>query len=192
MPDQKTQDGLNSRPPEADQGTKTPDTASAPVDQRTLYQRSRCLFSGSYTHGIDAKGRLIIPASFREELGTPFVIAPTPDFQAVALYPAQEWVRQEEKLEALADLDARAIRLINQFSKYSYKDSETDLQGRLLLPQKMRSKYLDNVRDVEISGAKTYIRIVSAEAGEEEDELFNKDFPDPLAFIAELQQRGRS
>ena len=45
---------------------------------------------------------------------------------------------------------------------------------------------------VEISGAKTYIRIVSAEAGELEDERFNEDFPDPLAFIAELQQRGRS
>ena len=82
--------------------------------------------------------------------------------------------------------------MINQFSKYSYKDSETDLQGRLLLPQKLRTKYLENVRDVEISGAKTFIRIVSAEAGELEDERFNEDFPDPLTFIAELQQHGRS
>ena len=191
MPDQENKDGLTGRPPEADRAEAQPASGQG-QDLRSLYQKSRCLFSGSYTHGIDAKGRLIIPANFREDLGPKFVVAPTPDFQAVAIYPVEEWIRQEEKLEALADLDARAIRLINQFSKYSYKDSETDLQGRLLLPQKMRSKYLDNVRDVEISGAKTYIRIVSAQAGEEEDELFNKDFPDPLAFIAELQQRGRS
>ena len=190
MPDHEKHDGLPGRPPEAGQGTEQASTAQ-PADLRSLYQQSRCLFSGSYTHGIDAKGRLIIPATFREDLGPQFVVAPTPDFQAIAVYPAQEWIRQEEKLEALADLDARAIRLINQFSKYSYKDSETDLQGRLLLPQKLRSKYLENVKDVEISGAKTYIRIVSAEAGEREDELFSQDFPDPLAFIAELQQRGR-
>lgn len=191
MPDHEKQDGLSGHPPEADRAETQP--ASGQTDDlRSLYQKSRCLFSGSYTHGIDAKGRLIIPATFREDLGPKFVVAPTPDFQAVAIYPVEEWIRQEEKLEALADLDARAIRLINQFSKYSYKDSETDLQGRLLLPQKMRSKYLNNVRDVEISGAKTYIRVVSAEAGEQEDELFNRDFPDPLAFIAELQQRGRT
>ena len=188
MPDQEKQDGAQGRPQAQNQGSEAP----AAADYQSLYHQSRCLFSGSYTHGIDAKGRLIIPATFREELGASFVVAPTPDFQAIAVYPAREWIRQEEKLEALADLDARAIRLINQFSKYSYKDSETDLQGRLLLPQKIRSKYLDGVRDVEISGAKTYIRIVSAEAGEREDELFAQDFPDPLAFIAELQQRGRS
>ena len=191
MPDHEKHDGLSGQPPEADQGNAQP-AAGSSADLRSLYQKSRCLFSGSYTHGIDAKGRLIIPATFREDLGPKFVVAPTPDFQAVAIYPVEEWIRQEEKLEALADLDARAIRLINQFSKYSYKDSETDLQGRLLLPQKLRAKYLENVRDVEISGAKTFIRIVSAEAGEREDELFSQDFPDPLAFIAELQQRGRS
>ena len=191
MPDQEKQDSLRGQAPEAGQSAAQAAAADQSASLRSLYQKSRCLFSGSYTHGIDAKGRLIIPAGFREELGAQFVVAPTPDFQAIALYPAQEWIRQEEKLEALADLDARAIRLINQFSKYSYKDSETDLQGRLLLPQKMRSKYLENVRDVEISGAKTYIRIVSAEAGEREDTQFSEDFPDPLSFIAELQQRGR-
>ena len=191
MPDQNQQDGLNGQPAAAKGGANGPEHTDTPAEIRALYKRSRCLFSGSYTHGIDAKGRLIIPASFRDELGPLFVVAPTPDFQAVALYPAQEWVHQEEKLEALADLDARAERLISMFSKYSYKDSETDQQGRLLLPQKMRSKYLDGVKDVEISGAKTYIRIVSADEGERQDERFAADFPDPLAFIAQLQQNAR-
>ena len=36
-------------------------------------------FVGSYTHGIDAKGRMIIPASFREPLGSRFAVAPTPE-----------------------------------------------------------------------------------------------------------------
>ena len=106
MPDQENKDGLTGRPPEADRAEAQPASGQG-QDLRSLYQKSRCLFSGSYTHGIDAKGRLIIPATFREDLGPKFVVAPTPDFQAVAIYPVEEWIRQEEKLEALADLDAQ-------------------------------------------------------------------------------------
>ena len=152
-------------------------------------RRAHCLFSGSYTHGVDAKGRMIIPAPFREALGERFVVAPTPDFQAIALYPTEEWIARQEQLEDLAELDARAQRLIDRFNKFSYTDSETDVQGRLLLPQKMRAKYLGNSRNVEISGAKTHIRVVNEETGAVEDETFERDFPDPLAFMAELQTR---
>ena len=148
-------------------------------------------FSGSYVHGIDAKGRIIIPAMFREALGERFVVALTPDFKNVAIYPFSEWMAQQDKLEKLAALDARVQRLIEQFNKYSYTDSETDLQGRLLLPQKMRSKFLDNCREVEISGAKHYIRILKSEAGAAEDQAFENEFPDPLAFLAEVQRSSR-
>ena len=78
-------------------------------------RQARCLFSGSYTHGIDAKGRMIVPANFRLSLGDKFVVAPTPDFQAIALYPVIEWVREQEKFEALADIDAR------ESTRISYK-----------------------------------------------------------------------
>ena len=151
----------------------------------------RCLFSGTFIHGVDSKGRMIVPANFREALGERFVVALTPDFHNVAIYPEAEWLNQQDKLEALAELDARVMRLIEQFNKYSYTDCETDQQGRLLLPQKMRAKYLDNCREVEISGAKKYIRILKSEAGAEEDETFQSEFPDPLAFLAEVQRSAR-
>ena len=141
---------------------------------------------------MDSKGRMIIPANFRDALGEKFVVAPTPDFRNVAIYPMDEWLNQQDKLEALAELDARVLRLIEQFNKYSYTECETDQQGRLLLPQKMRVKYLDNCREVEISGAKKYIRILKSESGEAEDETFWTDFPDPLAFMAEVQRGARS
>ena len=151
-----------------------------------------CRFSGAFVHGIDSKGRLIIPANFRDALGPHFVVALTPDFQNIAVYPLDEWLNRQDQLEALAALDARVLRLIEQFNKYSYMDCETDQQGRLLLPQKMRAKYLDNCRMVEISGAKKYIRILKSEAGVEEDERFSTEFPDPLAFLAEVQRRGQT
>ncbi len=161
-----------------------PDTPGGAQDPRLA--RSR--FSGSFVHGVDSKGRMIIPSGFRDALGDRFVVAPTPDFQHIALYPLGEWLNQQDRLEALTALDARATRLVEMFNKYSYTDCETDQQGRLLLPQKMRSKYLDGCREVEISGARSYIRILKAEAGAEEDLAFAADIPDPLRFMAEIQQ----
>ncbi len=38
-------------------------------------------FTGKYTHGLDAKGRLIIPVAFREALGTRFAVCPCPAFK---------------------------------------------------------------------------------------------------------------
>ena len=153
---------------------------------------SNCRFSGAFIHGVDSKGRMIIPANFRDALGEKFVVAPTPDFRNVAIYPMDEWLNQQDKLEALAELDARVLRLIEQFNKYSYTECETDQQGRLLLPQKMRAKYLDNCREVEISGAKKYIRVLKSEAGAAEDDTFRAEFPDPLAFLADVQRSARS
>lgn len=188
--EQKRGDTTDESPVEVNAQNTAANSTSANENEslQALLKQARCLFSGSYTHGIDAKGRMIVPANFRQSLGDKFVVAPTPDFQAIALYPLLEWVREQEKLEELADIDARAQRLILQFNKYSYTDSETDAQGRLLLPQKMRSKYLGDARDVEISGAKTYIRVVDSAVGDKEDEDFLKDIPDPLAFIAQLQR----
>ena len=179
------------RVPKPTQAGEKTDTAAD--NTRTRDPRAdSCQFSGAFVHGVDSKGRMIIPANFRDALGDKFVVAPTPDFHNVAIYPTAEWLNQQDKLEALAELDARVLRLIEQFNKYSYTDCETDQQGRLLLPQKMRAKYLDNCREVEISGAKKYIRILKSEAGEAEDDTFRNEFPDPLAFMAEVQRSART
>ena len=37
------------------------------------------MFMGEYSHSIDAKGRLIMPAKFREQLGDEFVVTKSPD-----------------------------------------------------------------------------------------------------------------
>ena len=145
-------------------------------------------FVGSYTHGIDAKGRLIIPASFRAPLGNRFAVAPTPDFKAVALYTISGWLERRDELLALVKINARAQRLLDQFSKYSYVDCESDGQGRLLLPQKIRAWRLGDAREVDVNGATTHIRIVPAEDSREQDMNFDEEFADPLAMIAEMQQ----
>ncbi|GAY76460.1 cell division protein MraZ [Sporolactobacillus inulinus] len=68
------------------------------------------MFMGEFNHNIDTKGRLIIPAKFRDELGDSFVITRGLD-QCLFVYPMNEWHRIEEKLKALpfTKKDARAF-----------------------------------------------------------------------------------
>ena len=144
-------------------------------------------FTGSYPHSIDAKGRMIIPAAFREALGSRFAVAPSPDFQAVALYPIADWIARRDELVALVKRKPVAQPFLDLFTRYSYTDCEADAQGRLLLPQRVRSWRLGDTRDVEVSGAYDHIKIIAAAKGQDQDRLFDEKYPDPLAFLTALQ-----
>lgn len=143
-------------------------------------------FVGSYHHSIDAKGRMIIPAPFREALGERFAVAPSPDFQAVALYPIADWIARRDELAALVKRKPVAQPYLNMFTKYSYVDCESDAQGRLLMPQRIRSWRLGDARDVEVNGAYTHILIVPLPTGKEEDLTFDEKHPDPPAELTLL------
>ena len=56
------------------------------------------MFMGEYQHTIDAKGRMIVPAKFREGLGEQFVLTRGLD-QCLFGYPMHEWKQIEEKLK---------------------------------------------------------------------------------------------
>ena len=144
-------------------------------------------FVGSYPHSIDAKGRMIIPAAFRDALGDRFAVAPSPDFQAVALYPIADWIAKRDELAALVRLKPVAQPILDMFTKYSYTDCESDAQGRLLLPQRIRNWRLGDARDVEVNGTYNHIRIIPANVGKEQDRAFDEKYPDPLAFLTSLQ-----
>ena len=143
-------------------------------------------FTGSYLHSLDAKGRVIIPAPFREALGERFVVALSPDYQAVALYPTTDWIARRDELLEKVKAKPSIQKFLDTFAKYSFTGCEADAQGRLLLPQKIRAWRLGDARDVEINGALNHIRIVPAAAGAEQDRLFDEMYSDPLAAMTAL------
>lgn len=65
---------------------------------------------GEFQHTIDEKGRMIVPAKFREALGTSFIVTRGLD-QCLFVYPMQEWAVLEQKLKSLSLMksDARAF-----------------------------------------------------------------------------------
>lgn len=122
------------------------------------------MFMGEYRHTIDAKGRLIVPSRFREELGDCFVITRGLD-SCLFVYPQREWVLIERKLKALpfTKADARAFM---RFFFSGAVEVEQDRQGRVLIPSNLRD-YAGIKRDVVVIGVSNRVEVWSQENWEE-------------------------
>jgi MraZ protein len=89
------------------------------------------MFMGEYHHTIDLKGRMIVPAKFRDGLGETFVITRGLD-QCLFGYPMSEWKQIEEKLKALP-LTKKDARAFTRFFFSGATECELDKQGRVNL-----------------------------------------------------------
>ena len=91
---------------------------------------------GEYAHSIDAKGRLIMPAKLKEDIGEKFVITKGLD-GCLFVYSQKEWKNFEEKLRAfpLTNKDARALM---RFFLAGAMECEIDKQGRFLITSNLR------------------------------------------------------
>jgi len=90
------------------------------------------MFMGEYHHNIDSKGRLIIPAKFRDGLGDSFVLTRGLD-QCLFGYPLEEWKQLEAKLKALP-LTKKDARAFTRFFFSGATECELDKQGRINIP----------------------------------------------------------
>ena len=144
-------------------------------------------FIGSFSHGLDAKGRLVIPQPFREKLGEEFYIAPSFDFKAIAVYPNEIWEERSREFESQNAMSPSVNRVKNYFYALSYDGQTCDGQGRVLLPANIRQKILGEERDVEITGANDHILINAAAASADDWTKFMNDLPNLLENIAGLE-----
>ncbi|SFL28348.1 division/cell wall cluster transcriptional repressor MraZ [Halanaerobium salsuginis] len=94
------------------------------------------MFMGEYTHNMDKKGRLIIPAKIRDELEEKFVITRGLD-NCLFLYPMPEWKKLEEKLTSLPMTSKNARNFVRFFFSGA-NECELDKQGRVSLPLNLR------------------------------------------------------
>lgn len=101
------------------------------------------MFQGEYTNNMDDKGRINIPAPFRDVLlksyNEPTIIVAR-DAQATCLraYPLQEWRRLLAKLGARPSSD-RIVQAFKRAVVSSAQEYHPDKQGRVLIPQTLRT-----------------------------------------------------
>ncbi len=138
------------------------------------------MFMGEYNHTIDAKGRLIVPAKFREQLGETFVITNGND-GCLNIYTREDWETFLEKLQLLPNSeDSRKLRrkLVAQAN-----DVEFDKQGRILIPPALRGHAGLN-KDVVLAGVIDKIEVWDKDRWEEQADV--NDIDDIAERLAEL------
>jgi len=91
---------------------------------------------GEYTHTIDDKNRISLPAKFRKEVGKKVVITQGLD-NCLFLYPLKEWKKISEKLANLS-MGQSNTRGFNRFMLAGATEVDIDSVGRMLLPEYLK------------------------------------------------------
>jgi MraZ protein len=121
------------------------------------------MFRGTFEHTIDEKGRVSVPARFREVLLasadervviTNFIMG---SLRCLDVYPIAAWQQLEERLRAKPQFDQRVMRFQNYYFAAAH-DCSIDKQGRILLPPSLR-EYAALGRDVIFTSALEKFRI---------------------------------
>lgn len=119
---------------------------------------------GEYEHSLDVKGRMIMPAKFRDDIGDNFIVTKGLDGCLFA-FSKEEWTKFEEKLSTLpiSNKDARSF---TRFFFAGAIDCELDKQGRFLISSNLR-EFAGFIKDVVIVGMNSRIEIWSKEKWED-------------------------
>ncbi|NLK27722.1 MAG: division/cell wall cluster transcriptional repressor MraZ [Clostridiales bacterium] len=141
------------------------------------------MFMGEFNHTIDAKGRIIIPSKFREDLGDEFVLTLGLDGCLFA-YPYSEWQLFVDKLKTLPG--TKEARQLQRYFMAGAAACEVDKQGRILIPAKLREN-AGLEKDVVFVGVLNKIEIWSKERWDS-----NNDYDDVDAIAERMSDYGIS
>jgi MraZ protein len=142
------------------------------------------MFLGEFNHSIDDKGRLTIPAKFRDELESGVVITRGLD-GCLWAYGRSEWEALAEKIAKLPTTNP-AARNFSRFVFSSAFDSIPDRQGRILLPQNLRD-YASIQNETIVIGVKNKLEIWNPAKW---SEVVTAVEQDTEAIVAQLQDLG--
>ena len=140
------------------------------------------MFIGEYSHVLDAKGRMFMPAKFRDELGEKFIVTIGLD-RCLFVFPTETFQIYKEKLDAIS-LANRDARNFTRFFFAGAGDCELDKQGIIMLPQKLRT-YARLEKDVTVVGVSGRIELWNTEDWEKEHSIENFS-PDEFSEKMEL------
>jgi MraZ protein len=107
------------------------------------------VFLGEFQHTVDQKGRLAIPAKFREELADGAVVTRGLD-KCLVIYPRSEWASLAERVSRLPQTQPN-VRTLSRLLFSGAVDLSLDSQGRTILPQYLR-KYAGIAANVAVIG----------------------------------------
>ena len=117
------------------------------------------MFLGTYEHSLDAKGRVILPAKFRERLEAGAYLARSLD-GCLSLFDAEEFDRVAQDMQEKARRGAVERNAVRSFAAGA-TEATPDKQGRITIPAHLRT-FAGLEREVVVTGALTRIEIWDA------------------------------
>lgn len=125
---------------------------------------------GTYSHNIDAKGRMNFPTKLRESLGDSFIITRGLD-GCLFVYSREEWAVMEEKISSMPLSKGKNVQ---RFFFSNAAEIEADKQGRILIPAHLR-EYAGLEKDVMVIGAVNRAEIWDKERWNKLNDSFSED-----------------
>ncbi|MEE2038545.1 division/cell wall cluster transcriptional repressor MraZ [Nocardiopsis sp. CT-R113] len=122
------------------------------------------MFLGTHTPRLDEKGRLFLPAKYRDELSGGLVVTKGQE-RCLYVFPAEEFQRITDAL-ASTPVTAKSVRDYSRVLFASASDETCDRQGRVTIPSKLR-EYAGLERECVVIGANTRLEIWDADAWSE-------------------------
>ena len=114
------------------------------------------MFLGTHSPRLDDKGRMFLPAKYREELSEGVVITKGQE-RCLYVFPAAEFARFTEALRT-APVTAKPVRDYSRVLFAGASDEVPDKQGRVTIPQALRD-YAGLQRECVVIGANTRLEI---------------------------------
>lgn len=146
-------------------------------------------FTGKFYYTVDPKGRIMMPAPFREILsanyGQKLYVANDAFENCLVVYPHEEWARLTEKIRSQPKSD-KAVKYFMKKVIASAKEVETDSHGRILIPSELRDDGGIS-GEVVIAGQVEKIEVWSKKVW---DEMMNPVNHDLAAYEKSLSDRG--
>jgi MraZ protein len=133
------------------------------------------MFLGTHEPKLDEKGRLILPAKFREELATGLVITKGQE-RCLYVFPQSEFANITETLRQ-APVTQKAARDYSRVMFAGAHDEIPDRQGRVTIPQSLR-EYASLEKECVVIGANTRVEIWDSKAWNEYLTDREKNFAD--------------
>lgn len=138
-------------------------------------------FRGTYEHIIDDRGRVAVPARYRDLFRTGVVLAQGPD-GCVEVYTVEDYERVSEFVVSEPPHRRRGRRLRRGFFSRSW-DAELDRQGRILIPVPLR-QWAGLTGAVVINGRRECLEIWNAERWQAELAAIDQEYQAELESLS--------
>jgi len=141
------------------------------------------MFIGEYSHNLDAKGRIIVPAKFRDELHNSFIL--TRGFDGcLTVYSLEQWNKLFEEVNKLPTTKKAAREYIRMLTGTA-SECTLDNQGRIQIPTYL-SKPVGIEKECAIVGVNDHIEIWDKATWENYYQTASKEFEDVAENLSDL------